>query len=107
MLSFDVDAFVAAVNDIPSEEVSSSSPTTAALAEPVWNELVEELRKAVKDLQEENEELKRLNWEIVEAVFARNEELARGIVRCPTCGQVRAPACCRPRVLAIITKSAP
>ena len=54
MLSFDVDAFVAAVNDIPTEDVSSSSPTTAALAEPVRDELVEELRKAVKDLQEEN-----------------------------------------------------
>ena len=45
MLSFDVDAFVAAeVNDIPTEDVSSSSPTTAALAEPVRDELVEELR---------------------------------------------------------------
>ena len=55
MLSFDVDAFVAAVNDIPTEDVSSSSPTTAALAEPVRDELVEELRKAVEDLQDENE----------------------------------------------------
>ena len=96
MLSFDVGAFVAAVNDIPTKDVSSSSPTTAALAEPVRDELVEELRKAVKDLQDENEELRRLNWEIVEAVVARNEELARGNVRCPTCGQVRAPAGCRP-----------
>ena len=50
----------------------------------------------MKDLQDENEELRRLNWEIVEAVVARNEELARGNVRCPTCGQVRAPAGCRP-----------
>ena len=58
MLSFDVDAFVAAVNDIPSEEVSWSSPTTAALlAEPVRDDLVEEPQKAVKDLHEENEEL--------------------------------------------------
>ena len=86
MLSFDVNAFVAAVNDIPTEDVSSSYTTTAALAEPVRDELVEELRKAVEDLQDENEELKRLNWEIVEAVVARNEELARGSVRCPTCG---------------------
>ena len=107
MLAFDVDAFVAAVNDIPTEDVSSSSPTTAALAEPVRDELVEELRKAVRDLQDENEELRRLNWEIVEAVVARNEELARGSVRCPTCGQVRAPAGCRPRVHAIRTKPAP